>query len=146
MDLGGAPVRILLRQSSDQPLDLIGDVRSAASPAGSPTPIQPETGTVPADDRLGFNDDEDVLPARPHAPQRRPEETVQAVQSRPRSLALEHGNLLSQGEDFEGSVGSTAKEDCDHGEDGEDDFRHKLTLVTRRRSSLATENTGNATC
>src|SRR5262249_4044818 len=79
MDLGGSPVRILLRQSSDQPLDLIGDVRSAVSPAGSPTPIQPETGTVPADDRLGFNDDEDVPPARPHPPQRRPEETVPAV-------------------------------------------------------------------
>src|SRR6266849_3883207 len=42
MDLGGSPVRILLRQSSDQSPDLIGDPRSAASSPGSPTPVQPE--------------------------------------------------------------------------------------------------------
>jgi hypothetical protein len=29
MDLGGSPARILLRQPSDQPPDLIGDLRSA---------------------------------------------------------------------------------------------------------------------
>jgi hypothetical protein len=45
---------------------------------------------------------------------------------------LEHGDLLSEGEDFEGRVASTAEEDMDHGEDGEDEYRHELTLVTWR--------------
>src|SRR4030088_1813081 len=42
MDLGRSPVRILFRQASDQPLDFIADLGSAASPARSPTPVQPE--------------------------------------------------------------------------------------------------------
>ena len=42
---------------------------------------------------------------------------------RPRPLALEHGDLLSQGEDFEGGVPATAEEDADRGEEGEDELR-----------------------
>jgi hypothetical protein len=42
-------------------------------------------------------------------------------------LALEHDNLRSKGEDFHGSIGSTAKEDADHDEDGEDEFRLEPT-------------------
>src|SRR5882762_4987223 len=63
MDLGGSPVRVLLGQSSDQPPNLLGDLRSAATGTGSPTPVQPEAGTVPADDGLGLHDDEHVVPA-----------------------------------------------------------------------------------
>ena len=60
-----------------------------------------------------------------------PEEPVEGVQFGPRSLPFEHGDLLPEGEDFEGRVAATAEEDTDHGEDGEDEFRHELTLVTR---------------
>jgi hypothetical protein len=48
------------------------------------------------------------------------------VQGRPRPFAFEHGHLLSQGEDFQGGIASTAEEDADHGEDGEDELRHEL--------------------
>src|SRR4030081_3347762 len=65
MEFGGSPVRILRRQSSDQRPDLLSDLRPTASPAGSPTPVQSEAGTVPADDGLGFHDHEHVAPARP---------------------------------------------------------------------------------
>jgi len=64
--------------------------------------------------------------------QGRPEESVERVQCRPRPLPLEHGDLLSQGKDLQGGVASTAQEDADHGDDGESEFRHELTLVTRR--------------
>jgi hypothetical protein len=63
IELGDAPVPILLRQTSDQPPDLIGDPRSAASSAGSPSPVQPEAGTVPTDGSLGLHDNQNVTPA-----------------------------------------------------------------------------------
>jgi hypothetical protein len=47
-----------------------------------------------------------------------PEEPVQGGRGWPRPFAFEHGDLLSEGEDFEGRIGSTAEEDTDHGEDG----------------------------
>jgi hypothetical protein len=57
-----------------------------------------------------------------------PEEPVQGVQGWPRPFAFEYGDLLSEGEDFEGGIGSTAEEDTDHGEDGEDELRHNSPL------------------
>ena len=93
-------------------------------------PVEMETGTVPADDGRGFHNDEDVFPARPETPERRPEQTVQEIQSWPRTLAFENGDLLAKSEDFDGGVASTAEENADHRKDGENEFRHELTLVT----------------
>ena len=39
-------------------------------------------------------------------------------------LAFENGDLLPKSENFDGRVASTAKENADHSEDGEDEFRH----------------------
>ena len=70
---------------------------------------------MPADDGLGLHNDEDVGPAGPKAAEGRPEESVQGVQCWPRPFALEHSDLLSEGEDFEGGIASTAGEDSDGG-------------------------------
>jgi hypothetical protein len=86
---------------------------------------------VPADDGLGLDDDQDVGPPGPKAVEGCPDEPVEGVQFGPRSLPFEHRDLLPEGEDFEGRVAATAEEDTGHGEDGEDEFRHELTLVTR---------------
>jgi hypothetical protein len=59
---------------------------------------------MPADDGLGLDDNEDVGPAGPAAAERRPEEPVQGVQCRLRPFSFEHGDLLSEGEDFESGV------------------------------------------
>jgi hypothetical protein len=67
-------------------------------------------------------------PAGPGAVERSPEEPVHGVQCWPRPF--EHGDLQSEGEDFEGGLASTAKEDADHGEDGEEEFGHELTFLT----------------
>ena len=101
---------------------------------------------MPADDGLGLHDDQDVGPARPEAAEGGPEEPVEGVQGRPRPLTFEHGDLLSQGEDFEGRVASTAEEDTDHGEDGEDEFRHGVTFVTWRNRALGSWVIPSATC
>ena len=61
-----------------------------------------EPSAMPADHSLGFHDDQDVSPARPTVAKRGPEESVQAVQFWPWPFPFEHGDLLSEGEDFEG--------------------------------------------
>ena len=66
---------------------------------------------MPADDGLGFHDDQDVGPASPEAAKGGPEESVQPVQYWSRPFAFEHGDLLSEGEDFESGIAPTAKED-----------------------------------
>jgi hypothetical protein len=50
---------------------------------------------------------------------------------------LQHFHLLSEGEEFEGGVASTAEEDADRGEEGEEELRHELTLLTWRRRAFA---------
>ncbi len=74
-----------------------------------PAPVQTKTGTVPADDGLGFDDLEDIHPAGPEARQGSPDEPVKGVQRRSRSLALQYCQLLPQREDFEGNVGAIWK-------------------------------------
>ena len=82
-----------------------------------PAPVQTETSTMPADDGLGFDDLKDIHPAGPEARQGSPEEPVQGVQRRTRSLALQNCQLLSKREDFEGDVAAILEEDPDGGED-----------------------------
>ena len=41
-------------------------------------------------------------------------------------------DLLSEGEDFEGGIASTAKEDAYGNKEREDDFEHDPTLLARR--------------
>jgi hypothetical protein len=64
---------------------------------------------VPAYDGFGLHDDEDVGPAGPKAAEGRSEESVQRVQYWPRPFAFEHGDLLSEGEDFERGIASTVR-------------------------------------
>jgi hypothetical protein len=51
--------------------------------------------------------------------------------------------LLSEGEDFNGRIGSTPKEDTDCDEDGKDGFEHELTLLTCRNVASPDERREN---
>jgi hypothetical protein len=80
---------------------------------------------VPADHSVGFHEDQDVRPAGPTLAECRPEESVTGVQLRPRPFPFQHGDLLSEGEDFEGGIASTAQEDSDGHKESEDDLEHE---------------------
>jgi hypothetical protein len=66
----------------------------------------------------------------------RPEESVPGVQFWSRPFPFQHGDLLSEGEDFEGSIASTANEDSDGDKEREDDLEHESILLTRRNVAL----------
>ena len=54
---------------------------------------------------------------------------------RPGPLSLEDGNLLTKRENLKGNIGSAAKEDANHGEDGEYATRHEISVTTGGKSS-----------
>jgi len=79
MDLRGSPIRILVRQPSDQRTYLLRDLRSAAVRAGTPAPIETEAYAVPSDDRLGLDDDENITPAQPKTAKCPPEQAINGI-------------------------------------------------------------------
>ena len=84
-----------------------------------------------ADCGLRLDDDEHLCPPGPEAAQCSPEQPVQLIQPRTQPLPLEHGDLLSQGEDLKCSVMPTAEEDSDSGQESKDEFEHEPYVVTR---------------
>ncbi len=84
-----------------------------------------EAGAAPADYGIGFHQDQDVRPSGPTLPKYRPEERVPGVQFWPRPFPFQHGDLLSEGEDFEGGIAPSAKEDSDGHKEREDGVEHE---------------------
>src|SRR6185503_5730622 len=65
VNFGCTPSCILMRHLADQGSNLLGDLRSATARSRMQAPVEAETGPMPADDGLGFDDLEDIRPAGP---------------------------------------------------------------------------------
>jgi hypothetical protein len=63
-------------------------------------------------------------------PEGGPEEAVEASQHRPRPLAFGYGDLLSEREELQGGIATTAEEHPDGCQDCEQEIEHGSTLVT----------------
>ena len=63
-DLSGAPA-VLIRESTDEGLNLRRDRRSSGSRPRDGSPVEPKTLAMPADDGVGLDDDQGVFPIRP---------------------------------------------------------------------------------
>ena len=72
---------------------------------------------MPSDHGVGFHQDQDIRPAGPTPAECCPEQPVQGVQLWAWPFPLQHGDLLPEGEDFEGGIASTAEEDSDGDEE-----------------------------
>ena len=121
MDFGSTPVRILLCQAPDQDANFLGDSRSAPTLSGPPTPIELETGAMPADDGVWVYNDERFGPAGPELSQQDPEQPIRRTQARSGPLPLEHSKLLAKGKHFEGIVGAAADEHPNHDQESEEE-------------------------
>ena len=75
-----------------------------------------------------------------------PEESIQGIQFWPRPFSFEHGDLLSEGQNFEGGIRSTAEKHSDTDKEREDEFKHQLTLVTRRNVASFGKRSEIASC
>jgi hypothetical protein len=56
---------------------------------------------MPADKRLGSNNDQGSLPSRPDTPQSNPEEAIGTGKPWPRAMSREDQNLLPQSQVFQ---------------------------------------------
>jgi hypothetical protein len=91
-----APGWILGYHAKNQIPRLLGDSLSSrdSSVAGKPIPIEPETGSMPADDRLRSDDYQNLLPFRPHPSDGNPKEAIKSSKPWPRLPALQNHKLL----------------------------------------------------
>jgi hypothetical protein len=116
VDLGGSPTRILTpgAGSTSGPLQWFSAGRRGAAITNANTTANPRDASRR---RFRGHDDEDVGLAEPDAAEDGPEEPVQPIQTGAGPFPFENRDLLSEGEDFEGGVASTAKEDADRRQD-----------------------------
>lgn len=106
-----------------------------------------EVGAAPADHGVGPHDNQDFGPAGPTmAKSGRPKRAAHAIQFWPWPFSFEHGDLLSEGQNFEGGITSTAEKHSDADNERGDEFQHELTLVTSRNVASSGERFQSASC
>ena len=112
MDAWRSPSGVVLNHAEDQLAQLL---RRRPSPNRSPDsgdhpPIHAKAGPVPADNSLRSDDDDRLLPSRPHPTDGNPEEPVKQIESRSKTTPFQHGQLLSQHEVFEDEIPAVTEE------------------------------------
>ena len=107
-DLILAKLGMLAADRSNQLLVIARDERPPDT--SPPAPEQPVTLPVPAEHRLGLDDDERVAPALPVSAERHPENAISAADSRLGPLAQEHAELLLERGDADGVLEPPAKQ------------------------------------
>jgi len=112
MDAWRSPSGVLHHHTEDQLPHLL---QPRPSPNRSPysrdqPPIHAKAGPVLAHNRFRSDDDERLLPLRPQPMDSNPEELVKQIDSRPRTTPFQHGQLLSQNEDFEDKIPAATEE------------------------------------
>src|SRR5664280_421938 len=106
MNAGRSPSWISRNHLKNQGSNFLA-YRLATSPrlgSGKPFPIQPKTGTMPADNGSGCHLDERFLPASPALSQYDPEQLVCRSESPARALGVKSEQLLTQGKIFEDDI------------------------------------------
>ena len=130
VSFGGAPGGILFGQTSDPIPPLLGDPRPPAARTRPPAPVKAKAGAVPCADGFWFDNQKDIGPAGPKLAEGGPEEPVTDVQVWPRALAFENGELLTEGQDFQGGIGSCPEGGAECNEEGEEELDHDPTVLT----------------
>src|SRR3989449_2585328 len=111
MDSRGTPAGIGRGHSYDKGRDLRVDRRAASGgPTGEFGPVLAEAAPLPPQNRVGSNDHKRLSPPGPDPGQRHPEKPISRAELRPGHRSLVDGELLVQGEVFEGELAvATAK-------------------------------------
>ena len=111
MDPRRTPQRIGLAHLADQGADIRVNRRAAApTQAGAPTPVEPETTSMPMNDGRRLDQNHRLETARPEAVEPDPEQAVAGAKTQPAgALAPEHAQLMAEGDDLQFQRGSATK-------------------------------------
>src|ERR1035437_7181460 len=97
----------------------------------NPLPIQLESCTVPADDRLGLQKHQGLLPARPEPAHKNPEDPVRSLEPRFWTPHLQNGKLLPQGQILQEQIATRRKGSDKRYEQKPQQAQHKDSLTRK---------------
>ncbi len=126
-----APGGVRLVHLHDQLSDLGGD-RRPARPA-LPAPVEAQALSVPAEDRLGLDQDESLAPSGPELREPDPHQSIGGPKlgSPPRALALEDEELMAQGEYLGLECGPAAEQRSERRKSGQKGRSHAGVRLTQ---------------
>ncbi len=100
-----APERVSETHPSEECLDLWVDPGPPTPTASAlASPVEPETMSVPADNGLGLDEDERLLPVPPPPAQDGPDRSIDVSEARADRGGLKDRELMPQGQIFEGQL------------------------------------------
>jgi hypothetical protein len=79
---------------------------------------------MPADNRLWFDDNQDVAPRRPKTAEQNPKYSIPDSQPRARMFSLEYTQLLTEGKDLKAQVVARTEEGAEAGEQADEKWNH----------------------
>ena len=130
MDSRSAPERIGRGHSCDKGRDLRVDRRAASGgPTGEFGPVLTEPAPLPPQNGVGSNDHKRPSPPGPDPGQRHPEKPISRAELRPGRCSLVDGELLVQGEVFEGELAMAAEEEGEESKEVEQESGHRAEIV-----------------
>ena len=121
--------QVLGSHAAHEGADVGGCGGSSGAPTRCPAPGPPEALAMPADDGLGLDHRERLLPARPPATQCRPEESIGRAETRSRFRPLEDSKALSEREVLQDQVGPAGEERGESPGDGQSADEHPRAMI-----------------
>lgn len=92
------PPTVLTNESTNEDLLFGTNLRPTRPSIQNGSPVQPESVAMPADDSVGLNDDQGLLPSRPGPRQEDPEAWIGRSDPRSAPFLGERGELLTESE------------------------------------------------
>ena len=135
MDARRAPERIRLFHCANQLTDLWRHTRSpriSPTQPALPTPVAPETLTMPADDGLGSNNVNDRTPIGPAARQPDPEQPIGLAQARSFGVSLVDCQLLAKRQILKDETPAARESQVQQPNEPEDEGNHCYRMRERR--------------
>jgi hypothetical protein len=103
MNPGSSPKGIISRHSTDKITDILRDRFPSWPPRSTlPSPIEPESFLVPADDGLWLDKDQRFSPILPKSYKYDPEEPISILEARSLNISFQDIELIPEREAFQG--------------------------------------------
>src|SRR5438874_8784490 len=127
----GAPQRIGRGHSCDKSRDLRVDRRAVSGgPTGEFGPVLTKPAPLPPQNGVGSNDHKRQSPPGPDPGQRHPEKPISRAELRPGRRSLVDGELLVQGEVFEGELAVAAAKKGQEAKQLEQEGDHRTRIFS----------------
>ncbi len=95
----------------------------------SKVPEQSKAGSMPGDNGLWLDDEQDAVPCRPEPAEEYPKQPILDAQPRTRMLSLEYAELLAKRQDLMAEAVAGTEEGAEAGEERTEEWHHGLGFM-----------------